>query len=111
MIHSTRKLSSTYLWSSLNVYELTIDVVGNDAWSTKGEWNVCFTAPYRTMSAELYIPKDFHINLHRNELSTKSDADFILPSDTISDVLFVKMCGRSTVRRLLLVSPLFIHFA
>ncbi|GFV76033.1 uncharacterized protein TNCV_1456301 [Trichonephila clavipes] len=73
---------------SHNVFEPTLGVVGNDAWSTEAyEWEVCCSVPYPTVSTELCVPKHFHL-LHCIRLSAKplSGPDFALPSGTVFDL-------------------------
>ncbi|GBM99998.1 hypothetical protein AVEN_203358-1 [Araneus ventricosus] len=91
-IHPTRQLSSTHPWSSLDVPGPTVGVADDVAWSTKAhEWDVFSTVPYPTVSAELCVPKHLRLDLHCIVLSAEplSDADFVLSSLTVSDVLFL----------------------
>ncbi|GBM69312.1 hypothetical protein AVEN_112654-1 [Araneus ventricosus] len=83
---------SPHPWSSLDVPGPTVGVADDDAWSTEAqEWDVCFTVPYPTLSAELCVPKHLHLDLHCIRLSAEplSGADFALPSGTVSGVLFL----------------------
>ncbi|GFX00397.1 cGMP-dependent protein kinase, isozyme 1 [Trichonephila clavipes] len=65
------------------------DVVGTHAWAIEAhEWDVCCTVPYPTVSAELYVPKHLHLDLHCIGLSAKpmSGTDFASKRGTISDI-------------------------
>ncbi|GBM97205.1 hypothetical protein AVEN_121996-1 [Araneus ventricosus] len=67
-------------------------VVDDDAWSTEAhEGEVCCTVQYPTVSAELCVPKHLRLDLHCIRLSDEplSGADFALPSETVSNVLFL----------------------
>ncbi|GBM08892.1 hypothetical protein AVEN_57440-1 [Araneus ventricosus] len=91
-MYPTRQLSSTHPWSSLDFPGPTLGVVDDDAWSTEAhEWDVCCTASYPTVSAELCASKHLRFDLHCIGLSAEplSGADFALSSGTVSDVLFL----------------------
>ncbi|GFV81062.1 uncharacterized protein LOC103524116 [Trichonephila clavipes] len=78
MIHPSRKLFSTYLWSSFN-----------GSWSIEAlEVDVYCAAPYRTLFAELYVLKYLCLDLHHMGLPTKLlfSTDFALLSATTFDV-------------------------
>ncbi|GFU80543.1 hypothetical protein TNCV_534171 [Trichonephila clavipes] len=101
-------------WSSINVSEPTLGVVGYDAFPTEAnEEDVCCAVPYST-STELHVPK--HLYLKQHCKGQPAELLYVAPILLNQTARFtmsfsLMMRGHPTARCLLLVSPLFILFA